>query len=151
MRTATVLLAVVVVLLPGCATALVQPHEASPVPLERQYVQNPSGDHLATVVFVRDKTVLPWGGYGYHQLFVDGRLVASLAGGESFTLRVEPGDHFLGILPTLSSSTTEEFAGGWRTYTLIQVMLSGTTYYFRVLIDANAASRLQRFIPDKVH
>ncbi len=159
MRTATMILAAVVVLLSGCATALVQPHEAIPVPLERQYVQSPSGDHLATVVFVRDRVVFLLGGPIYHQLFVDGKRVATLDKGESFTLRAEPGEHLLGVLPTaeslsdlsLNSSTVREFAFLFDETTLSQRLLGGTTYYFRVLIGGHGMHRLQRFIPDKVH
>ncbi len=44
-----------------------------------------------------------------------------------------------------------EVGFGWSAYALSHVLLGGPTYYFRVVMEGNQASRLQPFIPDKVH
>ena len=123
--------------------------QAKIVPSDRLYVDSsPVGEDLAKIVIIRDKTVAGFGAIGYHQVFLDGRRVASLAANEKLEMLVPSGEHVFGVLPTLSASTSEQFAGGWATYNLDQVLLPGRTYFYRILIDANASSRIQRYLPE---
>jgi hypothetical protein len=143
-------IALFLVFVAGCATHPESPSQAANVPVERVYVdlQTKDPSTAAKVVIVRDKTVAMWGGIGYHQLFIDDKLVASLASGEKFEIFLPPGESVLGVIPALSSSTKQEFTGGWAASNATQTFLAGRTYHFRVLVDGNASSRIQRYFPE---
>lgn len=140
----------IVLLLAGCATKPQSPAQTVLIPSERVYssLNLEASENSARVVIVRDQTVSMWGAIGYHQIFLNDRLMASIAAGERLELILKAGEHVFGVIPTLSASTKSEFTGGWAMSNNVQLLESGRTYYFRVLIDGNASSRIQRYFPE---
>lgn len=144
-----ILIFFVAILVAACATIPTPISQAQPVPGERVYVQpTESTANSARVFIVRDDVQMLWGDYGYHQVFLNGKRIATLAKREQLLVNLEPGDYVLGVLFTFGADRTEPYAAGWSVYSLDQTLQSGRTYYYRVLIDGNGASRIQRFLPD---
>lgn len=118
------------------------------VPSDRVYFKGGStADASATVVFVKDDGI--WASIGYHQLFLDGKLAASLKSGERLQLQLSPGEYVFGILPVAFTSTKEEFLGGYSVTSIDQSLQAGRTYYYRILVDGDNTSRIQRYVPQE--
>jgi hypothetical protein len=130
----------------ACSSTPTAVTKAPEVPPERVYYKSDSDANTAAkVVFVKDEGV--WASIGYHQLFVDGKLAASIKTGERLQFQLSPGDYVFGILPTFLTTTKDEFIGGFSVTSLDQVLQPGKTYYYRILVDAENVSRIQRYVP----
>lgn len=129
----------------ACSSTPSAINSAQVVPPERTYYRTQPQASAATVVFVKDEGI--WASIGYHQLFINGKLAASLKTGERLQLQLDPGEHIFGILPTAFATTTEEFAGGYAVTSIDQSLKAGATYYYRILVDGDNTSRIQRFVP----
>ena len=129
------------------ATSALRPDNAKPVPQERIYLKlDQSSEDSARVVIVRDFTELYRS--TYHQIFLDGKRIATLANGEKLEIFLKPGDYVFGALPTMSADRSEPYSAGFAVYNLDQVLAPRKTYFYRVLIDVNAITRMQRYLPD---
>jgi len=121
--------------------------KAAQVPPERVYFQSDSDAKIAAkVVFVKDEGT--WASIGYHQVFIDGKLAASIKSGERLQFQLNPGDYVFGILPTFLTTTKDEFIGGYSVTSVDQVLQPGKTYYYRILVDGESVSRIQRYVPN---
>lgn len=86
------------VLITGCATHPVAPADAKPVPADRVFAYQPTGDaNSSTITIARDE------GMQSKQcplaVYVDGTLAAHLRTGEVATLEVPAGNHVIGASP----------------------------------------------------
>ena len=130
----------------GCTSTLTPLSQSQPVSAERIYVKAMNTNSSpATLIFVKDEGT--WASIGYHQVFIDGKLVASMKTGERLTIDVDQGDHILGILPVAFASTKDEFLGGYATTSLDQYVRAGISYHYRILVDGDNSSRIQRYVP----
>lgn len=131
---------IVVLALAGCSTASLQTPLAATtsVPPDRVFYAEPDGA-TATVVVKRDQN----NHLGWHNrnVFLDGKLAASVSPVENVVLRVQPGEHIVGLAepgdqrPSKSSAVTAA---------------PGGRYYFRVGDDALDPLLLTRaFTPDE--
>lgn len=131
----------------GCSSTPTKLSAAQPVPSERVYrTAHPTSQNPARIVVVKDQGT--WASFGYHQLFLNGKVVASIRTGERVEFSLDPADYILGVLPVASTSTTEQSLGGYAVMSIDQSILAGKTYYYRVLVDGDNASRIQRFVPE---
>jgi hypothetical protein len=131
----------------GCSSTPTTLSASQPVPADRVYYKTaPSSANPAKVIVVKDEGT--WASLGYHQLFLNGKLVASLRTGERAEFSLDPADYVIGILPVASTSTQKEFLGGYAVTSIDQSVVAGKTYYYRLLVDGDNASRIQRFVPE---
>ena len=92
------LLFVAAALVTGCATHPVAPSDAKPVPADRIFAYQPSGDATSsTIVIARDEGFQSKG--CPMAFYVDGTLAAHLRAGETTTLEVPAGNHIFGAGP----------------------------------------------------
>ena len=142
-----VIACVAAVLAAGCSSTPSKLSTAQLVPPERVYYSaHPTSQNSARIIVIKDEGT--WASFGYHQLFLNGKLVASLRTGERVEFSVDPADYILGVLPVASTSTTGQSIGGYAVTSIDQLLLAGKTYYYRVLVDGDNASRIQRFVPE---
>lgn len=135
------------ILVAGCSTTPPTLSAAKPVPADRVYYHNSLiAANPAKIVVVKDEGALM--ALGYHQFFINGKVAASLRAGERVEFTVDPANYVLGILPVFSKSTQEQFLGGYAVTSLDQSVVAGKTYYYRVLVESDGPSRIQRFVPN---
>jgi hypothetical protein len=144
---AGVVACVILTSLVGCVSTPTTPSAAQSVPADRVYYSKRATSNLpAKVVIIKDKGT--WASFGYHQLFIDGKVAASLGTGERVELDLDPSDYVLGVLPVAFASTQEQSLTGYAVTSIDQTLNAGKTYYYRVLVDGDNSSRIQRFVPD---
>ena len=130
----------------GCTSTPVTLSAAQAVPADRIYYKTASSSvNPAKIIVVKDQGT--WASLGYHQLFINGKVAASLRAGEQAEFLLDPADYVIGVLPVAFASTQGEFLGGYATTSIDQSVFAGKTYYYRVLVDGDNASRIQRYIP----
>lgn len=133
-------------LIQGCASTPTPISKSNPPPKNRVYASPiVSSSAPARVVIIKDEGA--WASFGYHQIFLNGKVIASLSTGEKLDLTLDPGDYVFGVLPTASPETTKESVLGYAIYSMDQVLQAKKIYYYRVLVDGDNSSRIQRFVP----
>lgn len=131
----------------GCSSTPTKLSAAQPVPSERVYrTAQSTSQNPARVVIVKDQGT--WASFGYHQIFLNGKVVASIRTGERVEFLLDPADYIVGVLPVASTTTTEQSLGGYAVTSIDQILVAGKTYYYRILVDGDNASRIQRFVPE---
>jgi hypothetical protein len=135
------------VFIAGCSSTPTPLLAARSVPADRIYYNSaPVSNNPAKIVVVKDEGT--WASFGYHQLFLNGKVAASLRTGERIEFAVDPADYIIGVLPVASTSTQGQSLGGYAITSIDQSVAAGKTYYYRVLVDGDNTSRIQRFIPE---
>lgn len=122
--------------LAACATTPIPITKASAVPAERIFVPTTTAGPAAKAIFVRDTGLL--GSGVFHHLYINGKLAASLDGGEKIEIRLPPGEYIFGVKPT------DPF-GSAAVYSIDQQLKQDLVYTYRLLVDGNSfMARLQR-------
>lgn len=120
----------------GCATTPTPEQDQQSVPDKQVYVKFEQSDpRNATVVVVRDQGALA--ALNFLHFFINDQRVASFETGERLVLHLKPGDYVLGVKPT------DPF-GVHAGFSIDQTLLAGRTYRYRLLLDGNAGTRIQR-------
>ena len=130
------------VLFVGCATTPIAPTVAKPAPNERILAfqqKNPST--TATLIVTRDEGFIVGG--CYCSLFINGTLAARLDVGETSRFFLDPGDILLRVGRDPQGKGL--CSAGQDYWTQRETILRpGEIKYFRLLIDANGATDIQR-------
>ncbi|WP_166213126.1 hypothetical protein [Cognatiluteimonas telluris] len=118
-----VLLAALIAILAGCASSVIAPKDASPVPKEFVFAVSEPAASSATAIFTRDM-----GGPPGHRwiIYIDGNPAVKLGRGEKYTAWLDPGDHVFGIEPDAKIKVLQVMNIG-------QSMSAGKTYFFRAM------------------
>lgn len=126
----------------GCATTPIVPTAAKPAPTERILAfQQKTPSTTATLIVTRDEGFL--GGGCYYSLAINGTLAARLDVGETSRFFLEPGEILLRV--GRDPQGRGLCSAGQEYWTQRETILRpGEIKYFRLLIDANGATDIQR-------
>lgn len=131
-----------ILIIPGCATVPISSNSATPAPLDRiLYYSDKTPKTTSTIVVTRDVGYM--GSACFYALMINGQLAARFGVGEKATFYVEPGEILLrvgrdpqgkGLCGTMQDDWTQRET----------IMRPGETKYFRLSIDANGKTDIQR-------
>lgn len=129
----------------GCATTPIAPTVAKPAPNERILAfQQKTPSTTATLIVTRDEGFI--GGGCYYSLFINGTLAARLDVGETSRFFLAPGEILLRVGRDPQGKGL--CSAGQEYWTQRETILRpGEIKYFRLLIDANGATDIQRSEP----
>lgn len=130
------------IILSACATTPIIPSSAIPAPTERILAfQNKDAKNNATLVVTRDEGFM--GGGCYYALFINGTLAARFDVGETARFYLEPGEILLRV--GRDPQGRGFCSSGQQYWTQRETILKyGDTKYFRMLLDANGTTDIQR-------
>jgi hypothetical protein len=127
--------------LAGCISNQISPASALAAP--RQFVYAPAlpeGVERATATFTRDTGGPPGANGNRWLIYLDGKPVARIGKGETFTVDVPTGEHILGIEPDAAIKILQVM-------NISQMFTAGRHYYFRAQFTQNEF-RLQPTVPE---
>lgn len=96
----SILVALPLIILAGCATSPVSNSEALSIPSERVLSSQLTKEGPGTVRLTVKRDTGMMGAACAHKLYLDGTHVALIRLGEKITLHVQPGNHVIGAAPS---------------------------------------------------
>jgi hypothetical protein len=128
-------------MLGGCATTPVASATATPAPLDRLLAfQEQTDETSATLVITRDQGFL--GSASYYSVMLNGTVAARLDVGETARFYIKPGEILLRVGRSFGYRLMRLGQDEWTQRET--VVRQGETKYFRLSIDANGKTDVQR-------